>query len=63
MKILTVLVDHYAKATAELKKNKSVGCIWECTFKEQIAKQLILRNLLTEDEELDLNEGPQQEIH
>ena len=63
IKLLTVLVDHYAKATAELKKNESVGCIWECTFKVQIAKQLTLRKLQTEGEKLSLNEGPQQEIH
>jgi hypothetical protein len=45
MKILTILVNYYAKATSELQKNLNVSCIWECRFKPHIAKQLTLRKL------------------
>jgi hypothetical protein len=45
MRLLTVMLHHYTKSSAELQRNYSVGAIWECRFKPHIAKQLTLNKL------------------
>jgi hypothetical protein len=66
VKLLTVLLNHYAKATAQLKANLNVDCIWECRFKPHIAKQLTLSKLHIEGASAisaELYEGSEQNIH
>jgi len=66
MKLLTVLVNHYANVQAELSTNYSVSSIWECRFRPHIAKMLTLNRLQVagdEAEGLELYEGSQQNIH
>ena len=60
VKLLTVLLNHYAKATAQLQSNFGVDCIWDCRFKPHIAKELVLNRLREEGENamsMELYEG------